>query len=248
MLAALFAAGVCAVALLLPASRVLGLARQRRVRDFINRAWCGTAAGVLGLRVACRGEAPITGVVAANHISWLDVIVLGMHRPLTFVAKSEVAAWPVIGYLAGQAGALFVQRGDARANRLLAEQMCWRLRRRETVVLFPEGTTSRGDRVLRFHPRLFKPALAVQVPVQPVAIAYLGAASAKVPFVEDDEFLPHLWALLAEREIAAEVHYGAPIGHAVSRDELARQARLCVAAQLGIEDETTQSALSAGNA
>ncbi|BBL70416.1 1-acyl-sn-glycerol-3-phosphate acyltransferase [Methylogaea oryzae] len=242
MLAALFAAGVGAVSLLLPACRVLGAARQRRVRDRVTQSWCGAAARILGLRVVRQGDASVAGIMAANHISWLDVIVLGMHTPLTFVPKSEVAAWPVIGYLARQSGALFIQRGNAAATRSLTEQICWRLRRQETVVLFPEGTTSRGDRVLRFHPRLFQAALTAKAPVQPVAIAYLGPAAAKAPFVDDDEFLSHLWALLAEPEIAASVHYGNPIANAASRDQLARQARLCIAGRLHVEDEATPPA------
>lgn len=235
LLALLFAAGILSFAVALPAVRCLGQARARRARDFIQTAWCRTAARILGLRVACHGEPPVDGIMAANHISWLDVVVLGTCRPLTFLAKSEVAAWPVVGYLARQTGTLFVRRGDAAANRLLAEQMCRRIHLQETLVLFPEGTTSRGDRLLKFHARLFQPALALKQAVQPVAIAYAGTAAAKVPFVDDDEFLPHLWALLAEPEISAVLHFGRPINHAATRDELAETAWRAIAARLGFD-------------
>lgn len=238
-LAVLFAAGVLAVGLLIPVCGLLGARRRRTVRDKIAMAWCRTAARVLGLRVQTLGQPLAHGVWAANHVSWLDVITLAGRQPLCFVAKREVAAWPVVGYLARQIGTLFVDRGNAAANRKVADAMTHRLRQRETLVLFPEGTTTSGDRVLRFHARLFKPALAANAPVQPVAIAYQGAAAGKVPFIGDDEFLSHLWALLAEPEIAAVVHYGNAVTGAATRDHLARTTRHDIAVRLGFATLTS---------
>lgn len=235
LLASLFAAGAFAVTLLFPVCSGLGPRRGRSAREAIAKTWHRAVASALCLRVSHQGRPAPQGLLAANHLSWLDVVAIGMDCPALFVAKSEVAGWPVIGYLARRTGTLFLNRGDGHASSQLAETMAWSLRRGERLALFPEGTTSRGGMVLKFHARLLQPAITARATVQPVAIVYHGSASALVPFVDDDAFLPHLWRLLAQREIRADVRYGPMLHGIASRDELARRSREWIEGSMGLE-------------
>jgi lyso-ornithine lipid O-acyltransferase len=100
---------------------------------------------IVGLRIVKEGDHQI---MVSNHISWLDIIVLGRFLPAHFVAKSEILIWPVIGYLAKQAGTIFIRRGDKQQVKATAEEMLWLLKQNSTIIAFPEGTTDQGDEVL----------------------------------------------------------------------------------------------------
>ncbi len=181
------------------------------------------------------------GLWVANHISWLDIVIIGAQSPVTFIAKSEVAGWPVLGFLARHIGTLFVYRGDAEQNREIAETMSWSLRQGKRLVLFPEGTTTTGDRVLRFHAKLYQPAARVGSPVQAIAIAYDGAARDGAPFIGEDDFLPHLIRLLALERIDVRLTYCPPLAaNRLNRDTLAAQTRRQVEAALGLGPTPTR--------
>lgn len=207
-----FLAGLFAVTVVFPAAEVCGRSRADRLRGRIAVHWYGSLARILNLRIRRVGM-PLAnpGLLVANHVSWLDIVVLGSQAPVDFIAKQEVAEWPVVGYLGRHVGTLFVRRGDPASTRRTGEEMVWRLRRGRRLALFPEGTSSSGEAVLRFHARLFQPALLAHVPVQAVAIAYRAEAGRFAPFVGDDAFLPHLWRLLALRAIEVDLVFHAPI-------------------------------------
>jgi 1-acyl-sn-glycerol-3-phosphate acyltransferase len=146
----------------------------------------------------------------ANHISWLDIVALGARHPLLFVAKEEVADWPVMGYMARRLGTLFVRRGDAEQTTALAEQMAWQLRQGRQIMLFPEGTTTRGDRVLRFHAKLLRPAQLTHAQAQAVALEYQGDAREIAPFIGEEGFLPHLLQIFKLDSIRLRIYYCKP--------------------------------------
>jgi 1-acyl-sn-glycerol-3-phosphate acyltransferase len=113
------------------------------------------------------------------------------------------------------------------------------LRGGDNVVLFPEGTTTRGDTVRRFHSRLLQPAISAGVPVQAVAIAYQGEqATTLIPFVGDDDFLPHLLRVLQLSRITVTVHFSEPLSVSddLQRDALAKTARAQVLSALNLVD------------
>lgn len=235
LVAGLLAYGLLVASLFLPLLEIFPHRRAAALHGLVRRYWCRLACRCLNVRVRLTGTPhPDARFWVANHISWLDIIALGAQQPLAFVAKQEVAAWPVLGYMARQAGTLFVRRGDAAHNAGVIEQMVWRLRRGERLLLFPEGTTTRGDSVLRFHARLLAPAPLAQVSVQAIALEYQGQAGSFAPFIGEDEFVPHLLAMLDLDCIDLRVHYCTPIPVGVKRDELAQTARRHIADALDL--------------
>jgi 1-acyl-sn-glycerol-3-phosphate acyltransferase len=106
-------------------------------------------------------------MIAANHVSWLDIFALSAAWPTRFVAKSEIRDWPAAGWIAERAGTLFIRRERKRDIARIHEQIHEVLERGDCVGLFPEGTTSEGDTLLKFHASLFEPAIANGARVHP---------------------------------------------------------------------------------
>lgn len=220
---AAFALGLVAVGLVFPLADLWLPGRD--VRGRLQVLWFRSLCRFLGVSTPLLSVAARGGLWVANHASWLDVVVLGAQAPLTFVAKSEIAVWPVIGFLARRTGVLFVERDRPSRSGGTVDAMAERLRRGQTLLLFPEGTTTRGAQVAKFHSTLFQAALDASVSVQPVAISYAGPGAAFVPFVGDDAFVPHLWRLLGAGSTEACLTLGCPLAGGTERDVLARQAR-----------------------
>lgn len=193
--------------------------------------WMGQLLGVLRVRVRCSGSpAAPDGLVVANHVSWLDIAVIASLLPGRFVAKSEVRDWPLIGALAAAAGSYFIRRGS-NATQTLTDRMEPCLRAGGRIVLFPEGTTTAGDSVRRFHPRLFAAAGSASAVIQPLALRYGRAPDGRdvAPFVGDDAFLPHLLQLLGLPGLDVQVILAPAFIASEERGALARRARAAVA-------------------
>ncbi|HUL11932.1 MAG TPA: lysophospholipid acyltransferase family protein [Methylococcaceae bacterium] len=226
LVAGMFVYGMIAVGAIMPLLGFLAGRRAAAIHDRIRLNWNRTICRILNVHLEIHGEPNEDAqLLIANHISWLDIIAIGSQQPVTFVAKQEVAAWPVMGYLARRTGTLFVRRGDADQTAAIAEQMTWLLRQGKRIMLFPEGTTTTGERVLRFHSRLFQPAQLAQVRVQAVALAYRGEVREIAPFIGEDEFLPHLLRLLRRQRIDIHLHYCPPLPASLHRDVLAQTTR-----------------------
>ncbi|HMM44415.1 MAG TPA: lysophospholipid acyltransferase family protein [Candidatus Macondimonas sp.] len=211
----------------------------RALRHRVIRHWFRILVRLLGLRITLVGQV-VDGPVlrVANHISWLDVVVLNAISPSVFVAKAEVAQWPLIGWMANWLGTLYLRRGDVLSSQRLTEVMSWQFRRAETVTLFPEGTTGNGAVLGKFHARLYQPALSTKTAVQPVAIAYPDARAGGqthplAPFLGTQTLLNHLWTLLGERELAVSVTFLPPLSAASDRRELAMRSREAIGRALG---------------
>lgn len=209
------------------------LATQHRQR--LVRRWTRGLLHILGVRLKTSGQAiRAPALVVANHISWLDIPCLLAAQDVRFVAKTDVARWPLIGWLAGGIGTLFLARGSGAG--LVADGMTFALVAGERVAIFPEGTSSDGRCVLPFHARLYQAAIRATVPVQAVAIRYPLAPDSTnplVPFVGHDHFIRHLWRLLGEREIVAQLDFCPPLASKdVTRRQLAEQSRDQIAAVL----------------
>ena len=202
----------------------------------IIRWWHGRMCRILGLRVTTIGSPPAgSAFVAANHVSWMDIHVLGSVMDGSFLSKEEVRRWPVVGALATMAGTLYIQRGGKDASNAASELLTWHLIRGTNVLVFPEGTTSDGNSLRRFHPRLFAAALLADRPVQPVAIRYWKGDEPHpvAAFVGDQGLLDNLWGVLGERRIETTVSFCAAVStKGADRRSVAETANKRIAAVL----------------
>ncbi|PRB83766.1 1-acyl-sn-glycerol-3-phosphate acyltransferase [Pseudomonas sp. MYb185] len=217
-------------------------------RQSLTSWWMRRLLRLLPLRIRCHGQPTRESALwVGNHVSWLDIILLGAQAPVRFVAKAEVRQWPLLGWLAHSAGTLFLRRGQASGENA-SQQMAAVLERGQSLVLFAEGTTTAGDQVRTFHGRLLGWAAECKVPIQPVAVAYRrhGRVDTIAPFIDDDEFSRHLWRLLGSATIDVQLHFPPLIdSHGLERNQLARRARHAVVQALGLEDSSDrQSAAS----
>ncbi len=200
----------------------------------VVRIWARTLNAILGVTVTVEGSAPRPPFfLACNHLSYLDVTVLFSELDGFFLAKSEIARWPVLGLLARSTGTLFVDR-ERRSDvvRVIGEVERV-LERGSGVIVFPEGTSSGGDEVLPFRPSLFEVAVRMKSPVFPAAVTYQtppGAAPAElsVCWWGDMSFGPHFLSLLTLPSVRATLTFGAHSITAGDRKELARLAHAAV--------------------
>ncbi len=179
----------------------------------ITQAWLSGLCSILSIKPIVQGRlstAPV--MLLSNHISWLDIPVLGSLQPLRFLSKSEVGQWPLIGKLAKKAGTLFIERGSGKSSQVI-EDLAATLEKGETALIFPEGTTTDGQQVKKFHARLLKAAQRVECSVQPVTLHYRrnGNPDSLVPFIDDDEFFSHLLRLLKAPPTKVYIFIHSPI-------------------------------------
>ncbi|MCJ2123280.1 lysophospholipid acyltransferase family protein [Methylobacterium sp. J-077] len=192
---------------------------------------------LFSVRVTQSGTPPEAGeaaLVLANHVSWLDIVVIGSLRPLSFVAKSEIAGWPVISGLAALQRTIYIDRQRRGATATVSAMMGHRLAEGELVVLFAEGTTGDGNRLLPFRSALVGAARAAlqaeagrgRVRLQPLAIAYprrnglpvVRSERSEIAWYGDMELAPHLAAFVNGGPIDVHVVWGQPIAFEASTD------------------------------
>ena len=149
-------------------------------------------------------------LLASNHISWLDIHVINAFRPVRFVAKSEVASWPVFGWMAKQLRTVFIRRDSSRHARLVVGQVAGVLKT-ESICIFPEGTSTVGDEVLPFKPNLFESALEAGVPTFPLAIQYFstitGKRSYSPAFIGDMGLIESMANIIQNRHLGVELRF-----------------------------------------
>lgn len=216
----------------------LRLATQGSVNQ-LARWWFISILRVLNVRVRLNAD-PLEhrGLIVANHISWLDIPVLGSVLPTYFLSKAEVKDMPVLGWLTAKGGTLFIHRGRHDLEEL-RDQMQRRLGDGHFLTFFPEGTTGRCDRLGPFHPRLFAAAIETGVPVVPVAVHYRNddPSQPKIPF-EEESFLSNIWRVLGIWRTEVEVTVLPALESAgMPRRALADQARRSIAQALNLPDD-----------
>jgi len=213
------------------AAAFYGLWRHRKLGRDASRAECarwlhescigGVAA--LNLQISATGQFPSGGMFVSNHLSYLDILAFSAALPCVFVSKAEVQRWPIFGRYARWAGTVFVRRRDradaARANVSVTES----LQNGVPIVLFPEGTTTDGKRVLRFHSTMLQPAIEAGALLTPCVILYEledGDASQEVCWWGDMPLLSHFWNLLGKKLIRGRIAFGEPMPASGDRKEL----------------------------
>lgn len=204
------------------------------------RTWSAQTLQLMGVvvRVAShRDMEDLPHLLVANHVSWLDVLVIQSLHPSVFVAKREVGQWPVVGSIAKACGVVFVDRGSPSSAKKMVDDVANALHHGYRVAGFPEGTSSEGHAVSLFHANLFEAAINRHVDVQPIALRYVdqhtGDLCITPAFVGEMGFVQSLHRIMTARVITVDVHLGStisPEGH--SRRTLAHLSHRSVCQQL----------------
>lgn len=196
-----------------------------------TRTWARGLLEILGIRLDAGALAVAPGsLVVANHVSWLDAVVLRALLDATFVAKIEVRRWPLLGWLLERNGTLFIERRPCRGLLRTNAAVAALLARGESVAAFPESTSTDGTGVLPFKPALFEPALRGGHPVRALALAYRDGT---VAFVGDTTLWQSLLAVASEREISVQVLDCGNLATAgLHRKQAARQAHAAVQSRI----------------
>lgn len=179
----------------------------RRLQLALKRRWSRQLLQTLGVRLYANRQ-PLTGLLAANHISFLDIFVINALQPAAFVAKDEVRHWPLIGWLCAHTETLFLTRGSRAAAAQARTALVERLRAGHLMAIFPEGTTSDGQRVLPFHAALFQAAIDANRPVTPVCLRYTdatGQTSRAPAYTDEVTLLQCLWAIARSSGLTAHL-------------------------------------------
>lgn len=174
---------------------------------------------ILGVKISVEGAVQLSGLVVANHVSWLDIPVLSTLHPVSFVTKKEVAAWPLFGTMARLQRCIFIDRQNRAASAAAGDVLASALHAGKTIVLFPEGTSNSGRSLKPFKSSFFACALQAECLVYPVCLVYRGQHGLpltlrqrpRIAWYGDMELLPHLWDYLKSGPCHVQVVIGAPL-------------------------------------
>lgn len=217
---------------------VLALLPQRGLVRFQRGLARAVLAG-LGIKHSATGRIPQSGaLLVANHVSWLDVVVILAHAPARLLAKREVRAWPLIGRLAATLGTVFVDRSRPKSLPATVAEVRRNIAAGGVVAVFPEGTTWCGRMGGTFRPAMFQAAVDAGVPVVPVRLTFAqqGVVTTVAAFIGDETLLASLKRVVAARDLSISLRahpklHPAPCDqHTHSRRMLARAATAVVAA------------------
>ena len=179
---------------------------------WVQQTCLGILNGV-GIHYRVEGTPPTHGLVVANHLSYIDILVLSAAMPCFFVAKVEIGGWPFFGQAARVGGTIFLDRSSLASANSVASQMTERLKLPLPLLLFPEGTSTDGSKVLRFHSRLIDPATVAGAQITAAAVRYIiadGTPEEKLCWGDDTLFITHLLMTLNTPGFSAKVSFGEP--------------------------------------
>lgn len=229
------------VTLLLLPFHLFAIILKDPARQYSPYLWHKIACWLLGIQIKRKGkllkQRPL--MIAANHSSWLDIVVLGATTPLVFIAKSDVKDWPIFGALAKLQRTVFIERNRRNQTGKQVSTIARRMQKGDVVVLFPEGTTSDGNYVLPFKSALFGAAERAQagiesheLTIQPISIAYVSAHGVPLgrgnrdlaSWPGDVALMPHLLNIIKEGSLGVEITFAEPIifTEDMSRSEIAK--------------------------
>jgi len=186
--------------------------RSRARKNQHIQKWSKGLLHLFGIRLQVKHpeRLPLQGgfLLASNHISWIDIATIHSFLPCQFVAKSEVARWPIFGWMAKEVGTIFIQRDNLRHGKEIAEKVAGILAS-NPVSIFPEGTSTAGDQVLPFRPNLFEAAVLARAPVYSLAIRYFdgktGKPSKATAFVGEMTLVDSILLILRSKPLLVEL-------------------------------------------
>lgn len=170
--------------------------------------FCKLVADAFNIEVTVHGEMPRSQALwVSNHISWMDIPVVGSKAWVFFLAKAEMEHWPIMGFLAKGGGTLFIKRGSGDGN-AVKDQMAAILKRHIPVLFFPEATTTDGRSVKKLYGKLLGSALETGTPIQPIVLCYVddnGQLDMQAPFIDDDSLDEHIGIIIRRDKINAHL-------------------------------------------
>lgn len=227
--------------------------RRYQARAALVHVFFVVAVRIVGLHIKKEGEfsgeRPL--MLVTNHCSYMDIFVVGACVPVSFTPKSDIASWPVIGFLCKLADCVFVERRPAKMREAQKEMM-GRINRGKVLCLFPEGTTNEGDAVKPFKSGFFSLAEPAEgraaLPVQPATLVYthlngqiISTAEQrhKIAWVGDDALMPHLWQFLGMRSVTVEVLVGPVLRHDAQRGrkEICKQSEELIGGAMALRNK-----------
>ena len=212
-----------AVFAVIPATaHLLAPGRRRasgRVGAYACRLWGRAMCAILSIRREVEGTVPREGafLVASNHVSYVDILVLASLYPSLFLAKREIASWPVFGWIARGAGTLFIDREQAKDVVRAGREMSDRLQLGLPLTIFPEGRSSRGTGILPFQPSMLEAAARAGIPCWAASISYETPGAALPPsrticWYDSESLLTHFPRLVGLKSVIARVRFAdAPV-------------------------------------
>jgi len=234
-------AGHAALAVLLLRAVYPRLSPPRR--RALLKWWSAKLLRILNISPRVEGHPPRShergAMIAANHVSWLDIFLVSSVHPTRFIAKSEIRQWGLMGWIAERAGTLFIRRDQLRDTARINAVVHDALAGGDCVGLFPEGITTEGDELRKFHTSLFEPAVANGAHVHRAAIRYErrdGALCREASFRGERTFFQSLSLIIGEPAMVARIGFAPTLetGGAHRRD-MAAQCEARVASLIGLE-------------
>ena len=222
---------------------------SKATRDRLLRWWSRRVLAICGVTVRvvvpadASGEAAIShgktgAMLVMNHVSWIDVYVAHTVRAARFVAKAEIAGWPLIGYLTARTGTVFIERGKRHAVRDANHRVAAILAEGGFVAVFPEGTTTDGSTLLPFHANLMQPVIEAAIPLVPAALRYVtrdGKSTRATAYIGDTNLFESIVTIIRNAPIVAELHVLPALDvNGLTRHEAAQAARTSIANALAL--------------
>jgi len=217
------------------------------------RWWSAKLLRILNIRAQVEGEPPAprsVAMIVANHVSWIDIFLISSAMPTRFVAKSEIRGWPVAGWIAERAGTLFIRRDQLRDMARIDARVREAMGQGDCVGLFPEGITTEGDELRKFHSSLFEPAIANGARVHPAAIRYEhpdGSLCRQMSFIGERTFMESVGLIVRQRSVRARIMFAPPVETSgAARRDVARSVEGEIATLLGLPPAGTRPKTTAG--
>jgi 1-acyl-sn-glycerol-3-phosphate acyltransferase len=180
---------------------------KKKIVSFWSKALCF----VCGVKLVKKGQVCQSPVlIVANHSSWLDIVVIHRYIFLGYVAKKEIASWPIIGWVAKSGQSLFIARGEHASRKVVIEAMTKRFKQNKSIAIFPEGRATNGEKLGTFHRQLMHAAVENHTPVQAIAIKYIkkdGSRNKEIPFKQGERFLGNVLRILTLPSGTAELTF-----------------------------------------
>lgn len=184
-------------------------------RRWVRTRWSQELLRYFGFTLKIEGALPPEpGLIAANHVSWIDIFAINALTPVAFVSKDDVIHWPIIGTLARHNETIFLQRGSRGHAHTIGKDMAQRLEHGSWLAVFPEGTTTDGTHLHPFHAALLQPAIDAEVPVTPVALRYEdtdGQRTLLPAYTGDTSLWESFCAILSARQLVVRLTIGTPV-------------------------------------